>query len=138
MTGASRDPGTSANFRYTTSTDMTPPRRDRPRAPTARRAEPAPTRALALAEHRRDARVGADAPAAARGLVHRRPQDRVAKRERPGGVGRRDQPGRQQLVERVDGAGRVDVRGARGDRFVERISRDGRALQQPSRRPRDR
>ena len=23
MTGASRDPGTSANFRYTTSTDMT-------------------------------------------------------------------------------------------------------------------
>jgi hypothetical protein len=25
MTGASRDPGTSANFRYTTSTDMTDP-----------------------------------------------------------------------------------------------------------------
>ena len=24
MTGAKRDPGTSANFRYTTSTDMTP------------------------------------------------------------------------------------------------------------------
>ena len=25
MTGAKRDPGTSANFRYTTSTDMTLP-----------------------------------------------------------------------------------------------------------------
>ncbi len=77
------------------------------------------------------ASVGGEPPAGSRGVVHRAPHERVAEREAARVLGRTDEVGgdqcverRQRVIELRDGGGQVDL---------ERLARDRRTVQQPPR-----
>ena len=85
-----------------------------------------------------DPLVRAEPPGGRRGVVDGAAHERVAEGE-PAPVARRaDERSRDERVERLRDAARIELGADRGELGVERVARDGRALQQRARRVRQR
>ena len=84
-------------------------------------------------ELRGGARVRRDAPARARGLVDRPPDERMPEGEPPRHVGRPDEVALEQVVERVERRVGVELRHGPREIGLERLARDRRGVDQPPR-----